>query len=124
MHQTKTAIPWNHLCADAFADVTSINVGIVKDSGHIQSLDIIPANVHDLTSADELLDVDQVFACGDAGYQGIGKRAEMLGQSVELLVAMWLMYDEILRMRLMVNCWICSRLPDFQCAPRLSLLPE
>ncbi len=44
--------------------------------------------MHDLTPAAELLHGDEDIVYGDAGYQGIAKRAEMAGTSVEFRVAM------------------------------------
>jgi len=46
------------------------------------------ANVHDLTQAAELLHGDEEVIYGDAGYQGIAKRAEMAGMTTEFRVAM------------------------------------
>ena len=49
---------------------------------------VTAANVHDLTPAAELLHGDEVVVYGDAGYQGIAKRAEMAGKTTEFQVAM------------------------------------
>jgi len=44
--------------------------------------------VHDLTIDAELLHGDEEVVYGDAGYQGIAKRAEIAGHSAEFRVAM------------------------------------
>lgn len=49
---------------------------------------VTAANVHDLTPAAELLHGDEVVVYGDAGYQGIAKRAEMACKTTEFRVAM------------------------------------
>ncbi len=46
------------------------------------------ANVHDLSTADELLYGDEEVVYGDAGYQGIAKRPELAGHSENFRVAM------------------------------------
>ena len=46
------------------------------------------ANVHDLTSAAELLRGDEDVVYGVAGYQGIGKRREMADTAADFRVAL------------------------------------
>ena len=46
------------------------------------------ANVHDITRAAQLLHGEEEVVYGDAGYQGIEKRAEMAGKSTTFWVAM------------------------------------
>lgn len=46
------------------------------------------ANVHDITRAAQLLHGEEEVVYGDAGYQGIEKRAEMAGKSTTFRVAM------------------------------------
>jgi len=46
------------------------------------------ANVHDLTPAAELLHGEETVVYADAGYQGIEKRDEMQGKSIDFRVAM------------------------------------
>jgi IS5 family transposase len=42
--------------------------------------------VHDLTPAADLLHGEEVMAYGNAGYQGIAKRAEMSGKTTKFQV--------------------------------------
>jgi IS5 family transposase len=65
-----------------------VHAGVDKDSGLIHSVVVTAANVHDLTPAAELLHGDEEVVYGDAGYQGIAKRAEMAGKTAEFRVAM------------------------------------
>ena len=44
--------------------------------------------MHDITQAAQLLHVEEEVVYGDAGYQGIEKRAEMAGKSTTFRVAM------------------------------------
>ena len=46
------------------------------------------ANVHDITRAAQLLHGEEEVVYGDAGYQGIEKRAEMAGKSTTFRVAL------------------------------------
>jgi IS5 family transposase len=59
-----------------------------KDSGLIHSVETTSANVHDITRAAQLLHGEEEVVYGDAGYQGIEKRAEMAGKSTTFRVAM------------------------------------
>ena len=59
-----------------------------KDSGLIHSVVVTAAIVHDLTMAAELLQGDEKVVYGDAGYQGIAKRAEMADKKTQFWVAM------------------------------------
>ena len=54
----------------------------------IHSVETTSANVHDITRAAQLLHGDEEVVYGDAGYQGIEKRAEMAGKSTTYWVAM------------------------------------
>jgi IS5 family transposase len=65
-----------------------VHIGVDKDSGLIHSVVTTAANVHDLTPAGRLLHGDEKVVYGDAGYQGIAKRAEMAGHSVKFRLAM------------------------------------
>ena len=71
MHQTKKGNQWYF--------GMKVHAGEDKDSGLIHSVVVTAANVHDLTSAAELLHGDEEVVYGDAGYQGIAKRPEMSG---------------------------------------------
>jgi IS5 family transposase len=66
----------------------NFHVGVDKDSGLIYSVVVTAANVHDLTPAAELLHGEEEVVYGDAGYQGIAKRPEMVGKTAEFRVAM------------------------------------
>ena len=65
-----------------------VHIGVDKDSGLIHSVETTSANVHDITRAAQLLHGDGEVFYGDAGYQGIEKRAEMAGKSTTYWVAM------------------------------------
>ena len=65
-----------------------VHIGVDKDSGLIHSVVTTAANVHDLTPAAELLHGNEEVVYGDAGYQGIEKRPEMAGKTVEFRTAM------------------------------------
>jgi len=80
MHQTKKGNQWSF--------GMKIHTGVVKDSGLILSVFVTTANVHDLTPAAELLHGDEDVVYGVAGYQGIAKRQEMPGKTMEFRVAM------------------------------------
>jgi IS5 family transposase len=80
MHQTKKGNQWYY--------GMKVHIGVDKDSGLIHSVGTTAANVHDLTSAVELLHGDEEVVYGDAGYQGIAKRAEMAGRTKTFRVAM------------------------------------
>ncbi len=80
MHQTKKGNQWYY--------GIKVHIGVDKDSGLIHSVVATAANVHDLTTAAELLHGDDEVVYGDAGYQGIAKRPEMAGSAAEFRVAM------------------------------------
>jgi len=60
--------------------------GWTRIQGLIHSVVVTAANVHDLTPAAELLHGDEKVVYGDAGYQGIAKRADMARHSAEFRV--------------------------------------
>ena len=80
MHQTKKGNQWYF--------GMKVHTGVDKDSGLIHSVVVTAANVHDLTPAAELLHGDEEVVYGDAGYQGIGKRPQMVSTRAEFRVAM------------------------------------
>ncbi len=80
MHQTCKGKQWH--CG------MKIHAGVDKDSGLIHSIVTTAANVHDLTSAAELLHGEEEVIYADAGYQGIEKRAEMKDRTTSFQVAM------------------------------------
>ena len=71
MHQTKKGNQWHF--------GMKVHIGVDKDSGLIHSVETTSANVHDITRAAQLLHGEEEVVYGDAGYQGIEKRAEMAG---------------------------------------------
>ena len=87
MHQTKkvtSGITASRGCAYGM----KVHIGVDKDSGLIHSVETTSANVHDITRAAQLLHGEEEVVYGDAGYQGIEKRAEMAGKSTTFRVAM------------------------------------
>jgi IS5 family transposase len=80
MHQTKKGNQWYY--------AMKVHIGVDKVSGLIHSVVTTAANVHDLTTAAELLHGDEEVVYGDSGYQGIAKRPEMSAHSAEFRVAM------------------------------------
>jgi len=65
-----------------------VHIGVDKDSGLIHSVVVTAANVRDLTPAAELLHGEEKVVYADAGYQGIAKRPEMSGRTMDVRVAM------------------------------------
>ena len=80
MHQTKKGNQWYF--------GMKVHIGVDKDSGLIHSVETTSANVHDITRAAQLLHGEEEVVYGDAGYQGIEKRAEMAGKSTTFWSAM------------------------------------
>jgi IS5 family transposase len=80
MHQTKKGNQWYF--------GLKVHIGVDKDSGLIHSVETTSANVHDITRAAQLLHGEEEVVYGDAGYQGIEKRAEMAGKITTFRVAM------------------------------------
>ena len=80
MHQTKKGNQW-HFGMKA-------HIGVDADTGIVHSMSATAANVHDVTETHNLLHGGETVVWGDAGYQGVGKRAENLGLGVEWRVAM------------------------------------
>jgi IS5 family transposase len=68
MHQTKKGNQW-HFGMKA-------HIGVDADSGLVHSVIGTAANVHDVTQAGALLHGQEEDAFGDAGYQGVDKRAQ------------------------------------------------
>lgn len=80
MHQTKKGNEW-HFGMKA-------HIGVDANSGLVHTLVGTAANVHDVTQAQALLHGDETDVFGDAGYQGVEKRAENLALPVTWHVAM------------------------------------
>ncbi len=53
------------------------HIGVDADSGLVHSVESTAANVNDVTRAHKLLHGEETDGFGDAGYQGLAKRAEM-----------------------------------------------
>jgi transposase, IS5 family len=71
MHQAKKGNQW-HFGMKA-------HIGVDAESGLVHSLVGTAANVNDVTQAGALLHGKEDVAFGDAGYRGVGKRAEAQG---------------------------------------------
>jgi IS5 family transposase len=80
MHQSKKGNEW-HFGMKA-------HVGVDAASGLVHTVIGTAGNVADVAQAGSLLHGDESAALGDAGYQGVEKRAENLGKSVTWHVAM------------------------------------
>lgn len=70
MHQTKKGNTW-HFGMKA-------HVGVDLDSGLVHTLVGTAANVADIVQAHALLHGEEKVGCGDAGYQGVERRAEVM----------------------------------------------
>ena len=79
MHQTQKGNQW-HFGMKA-------HIGADADSGLVHTVIGTAANVHDVTQAHGLLHGAERVAIGDAGYQGVAKRAERTSQT-EWITAM------------------------------------
>ena len=66
MHQTKKGNQW-------YFGIKA-HIGVDAESGLVHTVIGTPANVADITKADELLHGDETIAFGDAGYIGVDKR--------------------------------------------------
>ena len=65
-----------------------VHIGADAETGVVHSVATTPANVHDVTEAHRLLHGGEKRVWGDAGYQGVDKRAENRELGVEWQVAM------------------------------------
>ena len=77
MHRAKKGNQW-HFGMEA-------HVGVDAESGLVHSLVGTAANVNDVTQAGALLHGKEGVAFGDAGYRGVGKRAEAQGPQWHVL---------------------------------------
>ena len=80
MHQSKKGNDW-HFGLKA-------HIGVDAASGLVHTVIGTAGNVSDVTQAHALLHGDEIAAMGDAGYQGVEKRAENLEKNVTWHVAM------------------------------------
>ena len=53
------------------------HVGVDAGTGYVHTIEVTPANVHDVTAASELIREDDEVVYGDSGYLGIPKRPEV-----------------------------------------------
>ena len=53
------------------------HVGVDAGTGYVHTIEVTPANVHDVTAASELIREDDEVVYGDSGYLGIQKRPEV-----------------------------------------------
>ena len=80
MRQTKKGNEWHF--------GMKVHIGADAETGVVHSVTTTPANVHDVTEAHRLLHGGEKRVWGDAGYQGVDKRAENRELGVEWQVAM------------------------------------
>lgn len=80
MHQTKKGNQWHHGMKS--------HIGADAQSGLVHSMVGTAANVNDVTQAHALVHGDEADVYADAGYQGVGKRAETQNIEVNWHVAM------------------------------------
>ena len=53
------------------------HVGVDAGTGYVHTIEVTPANVHDVTAASKLIREDDEVVYGDSGYLGIQKRPEV-----------------------------------------------
>jgi IS5 family transposase len=80
MHQTKKGNAWHF--------GMKMHIGVDDTLGLIHSVETTPANEADINVADKLLHGDEEAVWGDAGYQGIERRAEHEDRDVHWHIAM------------------------------------
>lgn len=65
-----------------------LHVGVDDALGLIHDLATTPANAHDITQTENLLDGKEKRVWGDAGYQGVHKRSEFSDSEIQWHIAM------------------------------------
>ena len=80
MHQTKKGNEWHF--------GMKVHIGADSETGVVHTVTTTPANVNDVTEAHRLLHGGEKRVWGDAGYQGVDRRAENRELEVEWHVAM------------------------------------
>ena len=80
MHQVKKGNAWHF--------GMKVHIGVDAQTGVVHSVSTTGANVNDVTEAHRLLHGGESQVWGDAGYQGVQKRAENRELGVEWWVAM------------------------------------
>jgi IS5 family transposase len=73
MHQTKKG--------NQYYFGMKCHIGVDAGSGYVHSLMTTAANIHDITAASGLIREDDAVFYGDAGYLGIEKREEVVGDA-------------------------------------------
>jgi IS5 family transposase len=73
MHQTKKGNQWHF--------GMKCHAGVDAGSGYVHSIETTAANIHDITKAASLIREDDEVVYGDAGYIGIEKRDEIVGDA-------------------------------------------
>ena len=69
MHQTKKGNEWRF--------GMKCHIGVDAGSGYVHTIEVTPANTHDIEVAHKLFREDDEVAYGDSGYLGIEKRKEV-----------------------------------------------
>ncbi len=70
MHQTKKGNQWYFGC--------KMHIGVDAQSGMVHTMEITPANTHDIDVASKLIREDDDVVYADSGYLGIEKREEIV----------------------------------------------
>ena len=65
-----------------------LHIGVDSGTGIVHSVRTTAANVSDITQVPYILHGNETSVCGDAGYQGVGKRTEHQSRDVTWQVAM------------------------------------
>lgn len=52
------------------------HIGVDKDSGLVHTIEVMSANVHDVTMTSQLLTGEEAVVYGDSGYLGADKRED------------------------------------------------
>lgn len=69
MHQTKKGNEWRF--------GMKCHIGVDAGAGYVHTMEVTPANTHDITVAPKLIREDDEVVYGDSGYTGIQKRDEV-----------------------------------------------
>lgn len=69
MHQTKKGNEWRF--------GMKCHIGVDAGTGYVHTMEVTPANAHDITVASKLIREDDEVVYGDSGYTGIQKRDEV-----------------------------------------------
>lgn len=69
MHHTKKGNQWHF--------GMKCHIGVDAGTGYVHSMEVTPANEHDITVASKLIREDDDVVYGDSGYIGVEKRIEI-----------------------------------------------